>query len=88
VSGAQRVRRAACPARSVNKIVTARRQLEGERFVVRRPFPSVEFSLADTFLLLDHMGAVEYAPGEARLQLWVKSTANGSANWCTRVRPG
>jgi hypothetical protein len=34
--------------------------------VVRRPFPSVEFSLADTFLLLDHMGAVEYAPGEAR----------------------
>jgi hypothetical protein len=52
--------------------------------VVRRPFPSVEFSLADTFLLLDHMGAVEYAPGEARLQLWVNSTAN----WCTRVRPG
>jgi hypothetical protein len=33
---------------------------------VRRPFPGIDLSLADPFLLLDHMGAVEYAPGEAK----------------------
>ncbi|MBD0292307.1 MAG: pirin family protein [Jiangellaceae bacterium] len=56
--------------RSVQKIVTAHRQLEGEGFVVRRPFPSPELSLADPFLLLDHMGAVEYGPGEAKGAPW------------------
>lgn len=35
-----------------------------------RPFPGVDLSLADPFLLLDHMGAVEYAPGEARGTPW------------------
>ena len=49
--------------RGVGKVVTAHRQLEGEGFVVRRPFPGMDLSLADPFLLLDHMGAVEYGPG-------------------------
>ncbi|TYK50526.1 pirin family protein [Actinomadura decatromicini] len=56
--------------RRVAKVVTANRQLEGEGFEVRRPFPGMDLSLADPFLLLDHMGAVEYAPGEARGTPW------------------
>ena len=56
--------------RRVAKVVTAERHLEGEGFQVRRPFPSVDLSLADPFLLLDHMGAVEYAPGEAKGTPW------------------
>jgi redox-sensitive bicupin YhaK (pirin superfamily) len=56
--------------RPVRKIVTAHRQLEGEGFEVRRPFPGMDLSLADPFLLLDHMGAVEYGPGEAKGAPW------------------
>ncbi len=56
--------------RPVTRTVTARRQLEGEGFEVRRPFPGVDLSLVDPFLLLDHMGAVEYAPGEAKGTPW------------------
>ncbi|GGU94207.1 short-chain dehydrogenase [Actinomadura cremea] len=52
--------------RRVAKVVTAKKHLEGEGFQVRRPFPGIDLSLADPFLLLDHMGAVEYGPGEAR----------------------
>ncbi|HEX6194673.1 MAG TPA: pirin family protein [Jiangellaceae bacterium] len=56
--------------RPVRKVVTAHRQLEGEGFEVRRPFPGMDLSLADPFLLLDHMGAVEYGPGEAKGAPW------------------
>jgi quercetin 2,3-dioxygenase len=56
--------------RPVARIITAERHLEGEGFAVRRPFPGVDLSLADPFLLLDHMGAVEYAPGEAKGTPW------------------
>ena len=56
--------------RRVAKVVTAARHVEGEGFQVRRPFPGVDLSLADPFLLLDHMGAVEYAPGEAMGTPW------------------
>ena len=41
-------------------------RLEGEGFPVRRPFPGIDLSLADPFILLDQMGAVEYSPGEAK----------------------
>jgi len=58
------------PWRPVATIVNARRQLEGDGFVVRRPFPGIGVSLADPFLLLDHLGAVEYAPGEAKGASW------------------
>jgi len=40
--------------------------LEGEGFHVRRATASIDLRFADPFLLLDHMGAVEYAPGEAK----------------------
>ncbi|MQA94727.1 MAG: pirin family protein [Streptosporangiales bacterium] len=56
--------------RRVTHTVTAARSLEGEGFEVRRPFPGVDLSMADPFLLLDHMGAVEYGPGEAKGTPW------------------
>jgi hypothetical protein len=56
--------------RPVTDVITAPRFLEGEGFEVRRPFPNQHLALADPFLLLDHMGAVEYAPGEAKGTPW------------------
>jgi redox-sensitive bicupin YhaK (pirin superfamily) len=56
--------------RTLERVVTAGRHLEGEGFQVRRPFPSQELRGADPFLLLDHLGAVEYAPGEAKGAPW------------------
>ena len=56
--------------RPVAQVITAHRQMEGEGFVVRRPFPGPALALADPFLLLDQIGAVEYAPGEARGTPW------------------
>jgi len=53
-------------SRPVRGIVTAIRTFEGEGFPVRRPFPGIDLSLVDPFILLDQMGAVEYAPGEAK----------------------
>jgi redox-sensitive bicupin YhaK (pirin superfamily) len=51
--------------REVRRVVTAHRQREGGGFIVRRPFPADGLRQADPFLLLDEMGPVEYAPGEA-----------------------
>jgi redox-sensitive bicupin YhaK (pirin superfamily) len=57
--------------RPVRQLVTAREVVEGAGFVVRRPFPgNIDPHLADPFLLLDHLGAVEYAPGEAQGAPW------------------
>jgi Pirin-related protein len=52
--------------RPVETVVDAPTMLEGEGFKVRRAFAGIDLRLADPFLLLDHMGAVEYAPGEAK----------------------
>ena len=46
-------------------VVRARRTVEGGGFVVRRPFPTPELPMFDPFLLLDEMGPVQYAPGQA-----------------------
>jgi redox-sensitive bicupin YhaK (pirin superfamily) len=51
--------------REASRIVTAHRQREGAGFIVRRPFPTQGLELVDPFLLLDEMGPVDYAPGEA-----------------------
>src|SRR6478735_7658620 len=51
--------------REVSRLVTAHRQEEGAGFIVRRPLPSMSLALADPFLLIDEMGPVDYAPGEA-----------------------
>jgi quercetin 2,3-dioxygenase len=56
--------------RPVQRVVAATRHLEGEGFQVRRPFPGPDLPGADPFLLLDHLGAVEYAPGEAKGAPW------------------
>jgi redox-sensitive bicupin YhaK (pirin superfamily) len=52
--------------RPVTGVVDAAVTLEGEGFQVRRPFPGIDPNLTDPFLLLDHLGAVEYSPGEAK----------------------
>jgi redox-sensitive bicupin YhaK (pirin superfamily) len=54
------------PSRPVVDVVDAPSFLEGEGFKVRRATAGISLSLADPFLMLDHMGAVEYAPGEAK----------------------
>jgi quercetin 2,3-dioxygenase len=61
-----RVARPSGTPRPVLGVVDAPTTLEGEGFQVRRAFPGIDPSLSDPFLLLDHWGAVEYAPGEAR----------------------
>jgi hypothetical protein len=56
--------------RPVRQIITAPSFLEGAGFPVRRPFPGGHGNLADPFLLLDHIGAIEYAPGQAKGAPW------------------
>tara|TARA_B100000315_G_C14595513_1_gene598850 strand:- start:333 stop:1208 length:876 start_codon:yes stop_codon:yes gene_type:complete len=51
--------------RYVEQIVTAHYQREGGGFMVRRPMPTRNLPLMDPFLLLDELGPVVYAPGEA-----------------------
>jgi quercetin 2,3-dioxygenase len=51
--------------RDVSKLITAHKQEEGGGFIVRRPFPGLGLSFVDPFLLIDEMGPVSYAPGEA-----------------------
>jgi redox-sensitive bicupin YhaK (pirin superfamily) len=66
-----RIARPLGATRPVARVVDARRAVEGEGFVVRRPFPGVlSLADADPFLLLDHMGAVDHAPGEAKGTSW------------------
>ena len=58
-------------SRPTLKVVTAISTFEGEGFPVRRPFPGrLALSVTDPFLLLDQMGAVEYAPGEPKGTPW------------------
>ena len=54
------------PTRPVVDVVDAPTFLEGEGFKVRRATAGIDLRIADPFLMLDHMGAVEYAPGEAK----------------------
>src|SRR3954468_2864467 len=52
--------------REVLGVVDGPTTLEGEGFQVRRPTAALDLRAVDPFLMLDHMGAVEYAPGEAK----------------------
>ena len=56
--------------RPVTQVVTAPTKQEGAGFQVRRPFPGIDLSSADPFLLLDHLGSVDYASGEAKGAPW------------------
>lgn len=51
--------------RSINQVIMSRRAVEGDGFVVRRPFPTPAVDHIDPFLLLDEMGPAEYEPGKA-----------------------
>lgn len=50
--------------RNVASVITAHETLEGGGFPVRRPFPTADKLDVDPFLLLDHLGPVEWGPGE------------------------
>ncbi len=52
--------------RSVLAVITATETLEGAGFRVRRPFPTRPLDHLDPFLLLDEMGPMDLAPGEAK----------------------
>lgn len=52
--------------RTVAGIINGIETVEGEGFLVRRPFPQAAFSEFDPFLLLDEMGPVDLAPGQAK----------------------
>ncbi|HEX9713489.1 MAG TPA: pirin family protein [Actinomycetota bacterium] len=54
------------PFRPALGVVDAPTTFEGEGFQVRRAFPGIDHRLTDPFILMDHLGAVEYAPGEAK----------------------
>ena len=51
--------------RRVKQVVTAHHQQEGGGFIVRRPLPTHDLDLLDPFLLIDELGPVTYAPGQA-----------------------
>jgi quercetin 2,3-dioxygenase len=54
-------------ARPVTQVATAAHAFEGAGFPVRRPFPgALDLRHTDPFLMLDQMGPVEYAPGQAK----------------------
>src|SRR5262245_12491793 len=52
--------------RTVSGIINSVETLEGEGFLVHRPFPTYALSDFDPFLLLDEMGPKDLAPGEAK----------------------
>jgi redox-sensitive bicupin YhaK (pirin superfamily) len=57
--------------RLVDRVITARRQLEGAGFSIRRPFPGeLALTAADPFLLLDQGGPAVNGPGEAKGAPW------------------
>jgi hypothetical protein len=53
--------------RRVTTVVSAPKMLEGEGFEVRRAFASVDLRLVDPFIMLDHLGAVEYSPARPKV---------------------
>ena len=59
----------ASPA-AVTSLIRAQRAVEGEGFVVRRPFPTSSLSYIDPFLLFDHMGPADFGPGEGTGTSW------------------
>ncbi|MEQ9640404.1 MAG: pirin family protein [Alphaproteobacteria bacterium] len=51
--------------RQVERIVSAHQQREGAGFLVRRPVPTQGLDQVDPILMVDEVGPVDYAPGEA-----------------------
>ncbi len=51
--------------RKVVRVVEADRVTEGDGVSIRRAFPTRKIEDFDPFLLIDHMGPIDYAPGQA-----------------------
>lgn len=51
--------------RPIAHVITAHRQKEGGGFIVRRPLPASGLEQVDPFLLVDELGPIDYAPGQA-----------------------
>lgn len=58
------------PRRPVRSLTTAPQGLEGEGFPVKRALAGVDLAELDPFVMMDEMGEVEYAPGEAKGTPW------------------
>src|SRR3954452_3759822 len=56
--------------RPVRSITTAPRAFEGEGFPVRRAFAGIPSDQLDPFIMMDEMGAVDYAPYEPKGSDW------------------
>ena len=57
--------------RPVTRVATAHSQLEGAGVPIRRPFPGeVPETESDPFLMLDHVGPIEWGPGEPKGAPW------------------
>ena len=52
--------------RGITRIVESIRTQEGEGVTIHRAFPTPQLDDIDPFLLLDHMGPADLAPGEAK----------------------
>ncbi|HEV2688780.1 MAG TPA: pirin family protein, partial [Bryobacteraceae bacterium] len=50
--------------RSVTRAFSSQRTLEGGGVEIGRAFPTAQLEEVDPFLLLDHMGPIQYAPGQ------------------------
>lgn len=50
--------------RRIARLIQALSTIEGGGFPVRRPFPIASFSHFDPFLLIDHLGPVQWGPGQ------------------------
>lgn len=56
--------------RPVARVTTAPKGFEGEGFPVTRAFAGIPMSELDPFIMMDQMGAVDYAPGEPKGTPW------------------
>ena len=56
--------------KSIRSVTTAPTGVEGEGFPIRRAFAGIPIEQLDPFIVMDHMGAVEYAPYEAKGTPW------------------
>lgn len=56
--------------RPVLGVFSAPRGVEGEGFPVRRTMAGVRYEYTDPFIMMDHMGEVDYGVGEARGTDW------------------
>jgi redox-sensitive bicupin YhaK (pirin superfamily) len=55
---------------AATRLIRAQRTVEGDGFVVQRPFPTPQLSYVDPFLLFDQMGPTEFGPGQGVGTSW------------------